>query len=348
MKPIVALARHIYHAARSAATTALTMLWLAAWAPVALAADIVDTAYVADALDRGAIVWDVRDTRAYQAGHIPGAVNLGDIGAVLRDPNREDWLPAPRVQEVLGTAGIDLPNREVIVYGRAGDPNAYHALLAVRHFGGRSGKVYHGGLDAWTAAGRPATQTPTVLPAVALKLQPVDGVLLWNEQFLQRVRDGRTQLIDARSPAEYSGNDVRAIRGGHVPKAINRPFEDNLVDPRAFGRLMSREITTREGMALKDKDALAQLYADLDKDKEVVVYCQSGVRASVTASVMRDLGFKDVKVYEPSWLGYAGLLAEPAEQEVFLNVGALNGRIAVLLGRVNELEAELGRVKAAR
>lgn len=338
--------KSIVHALGRAARRAAALGALALGA--AQAADIVDTAYVADALGRGAIVWDVRDARAYREGHIPGAVNLGDIGAVLRDPNREDWLPTPRVQAVLGAAGIDLANREVIVYGRSGDPNAYHALVGIRHFGGRSGKVYHGGLDAWTAAGRPAAQTPTVLPAVALKLQPVDGVLLWNEQFLQRVREGRTQLVDARSPAEYGGNDIRAIRGGHIPKAINKPFEDNLVDPSAFGRLMSREISTREGMALKGPEALARLYGELDKDKEVVVYCQSGVRASVTAAVMRDLGFKDVKVYEPSWLGYAGLLAEPAERETFLNVGALNGRIAALLGRVTELEAELGRIKAAR
>ena len=79
-----------------------------------------------------------------------------------------------------------------------------------------------------------------------------------------------------------------------------------------------------------------------------MVYCQSGVRASLTATVLRDLGFKDVKVYEPSWLGYAGVLSAPAEQEVFLNVGALNGRMSSLQGRVTELEAELARVKAAR
>lgn len=48
------------------------------------------------------------------------------------------------------------------------------------------------------------------------------------------------------------------------------------------------------------------------------------------------------------WLGYAGVLSAPAEQEVFLNVGALNGRMSSLQGRVTELEAELARVKAAR
>jgi len=78
-----------------------------------------------------------------------------------------------------------------------------------------------------------------------------------------------------------------------------------------------------------------------------VLYCQSGVRASVTATVLRDLGFKDVKLYEPSWLGYAAVLSAPAEREVFVNIGALNARIAGLQGKLGELEAELGRVKGA-
>jgi thiosulfate/3-mercaptopyruvate sulfurtransferase len=60
-----------------------------AWAQGA----IVDTAYVEQALARGAIVWDAREAADYAEGHIPGAVNFGWVGKVFRDPNRED-LPA--------------------------------------------------------------------------------------------------------------------------------------------------------------------------------------------------------------------------------------------------------------
>jgi len=70
------------------------------------------------------------------------------------------------------------------------------------------------------------------------------------------------------------------------------------------------------------------------------------VRASETAAVLRDLGFKDVKVHEPSWLGYAGVLSAPAEDEVFVNVGALNGRIGALQNRVKDLESELAKMKS--
>ena len=161
---------------------------------------------------------------------------------------------------------------------------------------------------------------------------------------LERLKAGKLQLVDTRTAKEFSGDDIRAIRGGHIPGAVNLPYEANWVDPDTPAKLASKQVASRAGMSLKPTAELEKLYAGLDRDKEVVLYCQSGVRASVTASVLRDLGFKDVKLYEPSWLGYAAVLSAPAEREVFVNVGALNGRIAGLQGKVTELEAQLARV----
>jgi thiosulfate/3-mercaptopyruvate sulfurtransferase len=59
-------------------------------------------------------------------------------------------------------------------------------------------------------------------------------------------------------------------------------------------------------------------------------------------------GFRNVKVYDSSWLGYAGVLSAPAENEVFFNVGALNGRIAAMQARIEQLERELAEAKAKR
>jgi thiosulfate/3-mercaptopyruvate sulfurtransferase len=101
-------------------------------------------------------------------------------------------------------------------------------------------------------------------------------------------------------------------------------------------------------MALKQHNELRALYSRLDPNQETVVYCQSGVRASETAVILRDLGFTRVKVYEPSWLGYAGVLNAPAENEVFVNVGALNGQISALQGKLRALEAEVSKLQAAR
>jgi len=314
----------------------------------AQAGEIVDTAYVANALKGGAIVWDVRDADAYKEGHIAGAVNAGDIGVVLREPNKEDWLATSQIETVLGNAGIDLANKEVIAYSRMGDPYAYFGLSTLRYFGAKQPKVYHGGLDAWKAAGMPVSTEPTKLPPVALKLSPQKDVVVWTDEMVQKVSEakaGKVQIVDARTPKEYAGQDIRAIRGGHIPGAVNIPYEQNWVDPATPAKLAKKEVKTRDGMALKSKADLQKLYATLDPNKETIVYCQSGVRGAEAATVLRDLGFKDVKVYEPSWLVYAGTLSAPANNETFVNIGALNGQIRGMQNRIDELERELATLK---
>ena len=307
---------------------------------------VVGTADVEKAMKAGALVWDARDEKDYAEGHIPGAVNIGNVADVFRDANREDPPSAAAAARIFGSGGMDILNRDVVVYTRKGDPFAYYGARMVEYYGGRHAKVYHGGLDDWKAAGKP-------LDTSAVKLQPVKLVLteegrgtVGNKELIDRVRTGGAQILDTRTVKEYTGEDIRAIRGGHVPGALNVPYEDNWVDPAAPAKIAAKQTTSRDGMSLKPRDELRQLYAKLDPAKETIVYCQSGVRASETAAVLRDLGFKDVKVHESSWLGYAGVLSAPAENEVFVNVGALNGRVSTLQSRVRDLEAELAKLRA--
>ena len=98
-------------------------------------------------------------------------------------------------------------------------------------------------------------------------------------------------------------------------------------------------------MSLKSIDQLRALYAQFDPDKESIVYCQSGARASETAGVLQQLGFRNVKVYDSSWLGYGNTLDAPANNVTFFNVGALNGRIAVMQARIEQLERDLAEAK---
>ncbi len=307
---------------------------------------IVDTAVVEHALQHGAIVWDARDSDDYAAGHIPGAVNFGAAGDLFRDPNREDPPSPAAAAQLFGHAGIDFLHHDVIVYTSEGDPFAYYAARMLEYYGGKFGKVYHGGIDAWKAAGKPLSTQPTVLPPVTLALTTAGAGALFTNDVIERVRSGGAQLLDVRTPKEYSGDDIRAIRGGHIVGAVNIPYETNWKDPATPAKLAAKQVTNKEGMELKPADQLKALYTKLDPNKETVVYCQSGVRASETAAVLRDIGFSKVKVYEESWLGYAGVLSAPADKEVFVNIGALNGKIASLQSRVNALEAEVDKLEA--
>jgi thiosulfate/3-mercaptopyruvate sulfurtransferase len=307
---------------------------------------IVDTAFVEQAIARNAMLWDVRAPAAFRSGHIPGAVNVGDIGQTLRDPNSEDFLPINRLEQVLGNAGID-PTREIVVYGTRGGPLTYFGVYTLHYFGAKNVYAYHDGIDGWRAAGKASSTTPKPLSPVTLTLRPQPHLMVTTDQVRAAHGNRNVQIVDARTPREYSGEDIRALRGGHIPGAINIPHQQNWLDPDTGAKVQKKAVPDNRGMSLKAVEALRALYGKLDPSRETIVYCQSGVRAAETFYVLKALGFSNVKLYDASWLAYGNTLDAPANNVTFVNIGQLRSQIGQLQDRVQELERELAGQRAA-
>jgi thiosulfate/3-mercaptopyruvate sulfurtransferase len=310
---------------------------------------VVDAATVADAIARHVLVWDVRPADAFAKGHIPGAVNIGDAPAVLRDANAEDFIATGQIEKLLGAAGID-PAREVIIYGSRGGWQPYFGLYTLQYFGAKKTRVYHEGIEDWSGAGRTLAQGAVAATPVALKLthDASKKVSVNTREMIERLSQPEVQILDVRTVKEFSGEDIRAIRGGHIPGAVNIPYENNWIDPDTANKLSRKQVANNAGMSLKPVEALKALYSKLDPDKETIVYCQSGARASETAGVLQQLGFKNVKVYDSSWLGYGNTLDAPAENATFFNVGLLNSKLSAMQGRIEQLEKELASAKGGK
>ncbi|HMS27700.1 MAG TPA: rhodanese-like domain-containing protein [Burkholderiaceae bacterium] len=313
-------------------------------AGMASAQVIVDTAYVQEALKRNVQVWDVRADKDYVKAHLPGALTVGDAATVLREANAEDFLKTDEVAKVLGAGGID-PNKETIVYGTRGTWNPYFGRYALRYFGASKVSVYHDGLEAWQAAGLPTAQGEAKPSPIKLALKANPSYAVSTQEVIDRLNRSDVQIVDARTPKEFAGTDIRALRGGNIPGSVNIPYEMNWSDPETMSKMARKVVTDNRGMVLKTNDDLKALYAKLDPNKETVVYCQSGARATETAGVLEQLGFKNVKVYDSSWLAYGNKLDAPANNATVFNVGALNGRIAGMQARIETLEKELASAK---
>ena len=79
------------------------------------AALVLDTAEVEQAVARGAVLWDARSPAEYAQGHLPGAINIGAVGDVFRDPHREDPPSAAVASQLFGRAGLDILRRDIVV-----------------------------------------------------------------------------------------------------------------------------------------------------------------------------------------------------------------------------------------
>jgi 3-mercaptopyruvate sulfurtransferase SseA len=67
-----------------------------------------------------------------------------------------------------------------------------------------------------TLAGRAISLDTARLPPVALKLE-INPVAVTTKEMVARLNDPNVQIVDVRTPQEFIGEDIRAIRGGHIP-----------------------------------------------------------------------------------------------------------------------------------
>src|SRR6202043_3634341 len=96
-------------------------------------------------------------------------------------------------------------------------------------------------------------------------------------EILDRLQDRGLRLVDVRGLAEFSGEERRAARGGHIPGAGLWPWEGNL---RPGGTVRGPARAPALGEA-----------AGLSAEHELVTYCQGGVRAAHAALALRTAGY---------------------------------------------------------
>ena len=94
---------------------------------------------------------------------------------------------------------------------------------------------------------------------------------------------GLADIVDARSPERYRGEEepIDPV-AGHIPSALNLPYEDNLAGDATF----------------LDADLLQSRFDGLDAP---IVYCGSGVTACHDILAMELAGVAGAVLYPGSW-----------------------------------------------
>lgn len=234
----------------------------------------------------------------YRKGHLRGAVYLHVNDSRIAVPAGGFRLPnADEGARLLGALGI-APDTTVVVYDDTGGLHASRLFFTLEVFGHARVALLDGGIQAWRRAGLPVTrEVPKIAPTGYRPAVVADRVVS-AEWVRDRLDDRSVALVDARTPAEYTGADVRAKRGGHIPGAVNVEWRQNL----------------REDLTFKPVEELRALYTGkgVTPDKTVVTYCQTHHRAAHTYFVLRLLGYPRVVGYDRSWVEWGNREDLPA------------------------------------
>lgn len=232
----------------------------------------------------------------YVKDHIPGAVyfHLGkDLsGPVSSHGGRHPLPEIEQFKQTLQNAGIH--NRTTIIAYDGGQGSFAARLLWLLHYVGHKNVfVLNGGYKAWTEAGYPVDRAIPEFPKTDFEINMDEDIFASYEEVKKAV-DGMKQetvIIDSRESQRYLGL-VEPIdkKAGHIPGAINKVWLDGY-----------------ENGSFKSGEEQAMRFSEIDKDKQIIVYCGSGVTATPNYMALKAAGYQHVKLYAGSfsdWISY--------------------------------------------
>ncbi len=247
------------------------------------------------------------DTNAYSEGHIPGAV-AWNWTSQLSDNVRRDILSKDALEQLMSQSGISNGDT-IVLYGDNNNWFAAFALWILKMYGHEDVRLMDGGRKKWLADNREITTQEENPAPTQYTAKEFDSSIRSNvAEVLKVVESGDYQLVDVRSPAEFSGEVIAppgmtetAQRGGHVPTAQSIPWAQ----------------TVEEDGTFKDAEKLRALYGakGITGEKPVIAYCRIGERSSHTWFVLKYLlGFEGCKNYDGSWTEYGSMVGVPIER----------------------------------
>ncbi len=270
---------------------AISMATATAWAAAGVYTRpelLAETDWLAQHLNDPAIrIIDMRSEEVYRKGHIPGSVHLG--WQALKDADNELYVTPPeKFASLMSQLGIS-NSTTVVGYDDQGGLSPARLWWVLDYYGHPKAKVLNGGWNKWLKEKRSVvTEVPTPAPAQFDAHMDAQKICLV-EELVGELKRPNLVIVDARSPAEYSGFDVQAKRGGHIPGTINIDWV--------------RNVTKDEIKTFKPASELRQMYeaAGVTPGKNIIVHCQTGVRAAHTVFVLTLLGYNQLRNYDGSW-----------------------------------------------
>jgi len=236
------------------------------------------------------LILDLSSAAQYVVGHVPEAHYLPYAHIVRAQPPVMGLLPEAAVfSRLLSNLGASA-NTYIIAYDDEGGGCAARLLWTLHVFGHTNASMLNGGIISWIKEGHEISSLPPVNnPYREYSLQTTSNETIDAAQIMQQLNAPDILLLDARSTAEFSGEKKFAAKAGHIPGAIHYEWTEAMDKHNNMRVLPEAQLQTR----------FAEL--GLNKNKDIICYCQSHHRSAYLWAVLKHLGYQHVRGYPGSW-----------------------------------------------
>ena len=243
---------------------------------------------------------DMRPAELYANGHLPGAKHFDPYFVNIDDTDDAPLKAFTRMwAEMLGWRGVG-DTDTIVFYGEFTDMCAARGFWFAEFLGHSDVHVLDGGFRCWIEGGFPTATACRAPKPSKFKFKAVNDKVATYIDVLEAIDNPNSVIIDTRSQQEFLGNDRRARRGGAIPTAKHRDWED---------------LFNHSSGCMKSAEDLRWLFESLDAcpEKEVIVYCNTGYRSAHAYLALRLLNYPRVRNYVGSWQEWGNRDTLPVE-----------------------------------
>jgi len=229
-------------------------------------------------------ILDLREFKKFKENHIPGSIHVDSHIFTKLDEYGYNTIPSKEnIISALQKAGIN-NNDKLILIDDVFNLNCSLPAWTLNFFGINGISLIDGALAKWEKENHPMTKEINENHEKGnFTIRDHDtSITITKDEIIVYLDSDDFIFLDNRSEFALTMDQ----QGGNIPRAIHYWWMDMFAEHREYFILKPPE------EILLDLERL-----NVEKDKTIVTYCESAPQSALVYLVMKDLGYKDVRLY---------------------------------------------------
>jgi len=243
------------------------------------------------------VVIDVQAADVYARQHIQGAINIPHKSLYKPGSIEGQFKDVAELAAIFGKNGVSNTSK-IVIYDDGSQKYNSRVWWVLTYLGATDVLLLHRDMAQMESARIPMSSVTTTLKPITFT--PTVNNEIYIDMASVKALSGNPNavLLDVREPDEYKGVDKDKKSQGHLPGAVYMYYKDMLTATGAY--------------KTKDEIIAIALSAGATPGKEIVVYCQTGIKASVAFVALKEVaGFPNVKLYAGAYAEWASVADNP-------------------------------------
>jgi len=243
--------------------------------------------------NKSMVVIDVQAADVYAKQHIQGAINIPHKNLYKPGPIEGQFKDVAELAAIFGKSGVSNTSK-IVIYDDGSQKYNSRVWWVLMYLGATDVLLLHKDMAQMEAARIPMTAAPVTLKATTFVPTVNSAINIAMSEVKALGSNPNAIILDVREPDEYKGVDKDKKSRGHLPGAVFLYYKDMLTATGAY----------------KTKDEIIAIASKVSAtpEKEIVVYCQTGIKAAVTYVALKEIaGFANVKLYAGAYAEWASV-----------------------------------------